>query len=44
MNLQKGLDFVQQDNIDRLMMAHFQTGVVTNPVTNQSHEISGPVN
>jgi integrase len=30
--------------IDRLMMAHFQTAAVTNPVTLQSHEKMGPVN
>lgn len=34
----------RQDNIDRLMMAHFQTAAVTNPVTRQSHEKMGPVN
>jgi integrase/recombinase XerC len=34
----------RQDQIDRLMVAHFQTGAVTNPVTHQSHENSGAVN
>jgi integrase len=34
----------RQVNIDRLMMAHFQTAAVTNPVTRQSHEKMGPVN
>lgn len=34
----------RQDNIDRLMMAHFQSAAVTNPVTRQSHEKMGPVN
>jgi integrase len=34
----------RQANIDRLMMAHFQTAGVTNPVTRQSHEKMGPVN
>jgi site-specific recombinase XerD len=34
----------RQDNIDRLMMAHFQSAVATNSVTNQSHEKTGPVN
>jgi site-specific recombinase XerD len=34
----------RQTNIDRLMMAHFQTGVATNPVTRQSHEKMEPVN
>jgi len=34
----------RQDNIDRLMMAHFQTAAVTNPVTRQSHEKMGAVN
>jgi integrase len=34
----------RQDQIDRLMMAHFHTGAVTNPVTNQSHEKMGAVN
>ena len=34
----------RQDNIDRLMMADFQTAAVTNPVTRQSHEKLGPVN
>jgi len=34
----------RQANIDRLMMAHFQTAAATNPVTRQSHEKAGPVN
>ena len=34
----------RQANIDRLMMAHFQTAGVTNPVTRQSHEKMGAVN
>jgi len=34
----------RQANIDRLMMAHFQTAGVTNPVTRQSHEETGAVN
>jgi len=34
----------RQANIDRLMMAHFQTAGFTNPVTRQSHEKTGPVN
>jgi integrase len=34
----------RQDNIDRLMMAHFQTGPVTVPVTKKSHENLEPVN
>jgi hypothetical protein len=34
----------RQANIDRLMMAHFQTAGVTNPVTRQSHEKTEPVN
>jgi site-specific recombinase XerD len=34
----------RQANIDRLMMAHFQTEGVTNPVTRQSHEKMGAVN
>jgi site-specific recombinase XerD len=34
----------RQANIDRLMMAHFQTAAVTNPVTRQSHEKMGAVN
>jgi site-specific recombinase XerD len=34
----------RQDNIDRLMMAHFQTAVFTNPVTKKSHEEIGAVN
>jgi len=34
----------RQDNIDRLMMAHFQSAAVTNSVTNQSHEKMGAVN
>ena len=33
-----------QANIDRLMMAHFQTAAITNPVTLQSHEKMGAVN
>ena len=33
----------RQENIDRLMMAHFQTAAV-NPVTRQSHEKMGAVN
>ncbi|MGP8247083.1 MAG: tyrosine-type recombinase/integrase [Bryobacteraceae bacterium] len=31
----------RQANIDRPMMAHFQTAAVTNPVTRQSHEKMG---
>jgi len=34
----------RQANIDRLMMAHFQTAAVTNQVTLQSHEKLGAVN
>jgi len=34
----------RQANIDRLMMGHFQTAGVTNPVTRQSHEKTGAVN
>jgi site-specific recombinase XerD len=34
----------RQANIDRLMMAHFQSAAVTNSVTNQSHEKTGAVN
>jgi site-specific recombinase XerD len=34
----------RQDNIDRLMMAHFQSAAVTNPVTRESHENLGAVN
>jgi integrase len=34
----------RQNNIDRLMLAHFQTAFVTNPVTNVSHEKMRPVN
>ena len=34
----------RQANIDRLMMAHFETAAVTNPVTRQSHEKMGAVN
>jgi integrase len=34
----------RQANIDRLMMAHFHTTGVTNPVTRQSHEKMGAVN
>jgi site-specific recombinase XerD len=34
----------RQDNIDRLMMAHFQSAVVTNAVTPESHEKAVPVN
>ena len=34
----------RQDHIDRVMMDHFQRGATTNPVTPQSHEISGAVN
>jgi site-specific recombinase XerD len=34
----------RQANIDRLMMTHFQTACVTNPVTRQSHEKTGAVN
>ena len=34
----------RQDQIDQLMVAHFQSVAITNPVTNQSHEILGTVN
>jgi integrase len=34
----------RQDNIDRLMMAHFQNTGATNPVTKKSHEKMGAVN
>src|SRR4029077_3177945 len=34
----------RQANIDRLMMAHFQTGSATTPVTRQSHENLEAVN
>jgi len=34
----------RQDNIDRLMIAHFETAPVTVPVTRQSHEKTEPVN
>jgi site-specific recombinase XerD len=34
----------RQDNIDRLMIAHFATAPVTVPVTPQSHEKMEPVN
>ncbi len=34
----------RQDNIDRLMMAHFQSAAATNPVTQKSHENLGAVN
>jgi integrase len=34
----------RQANIDRLMMAHFQTAAVTNAVTRESHEKMRPVN
>jgi site-specific recombinase XerD len=34
----------RQTNVDRLMMAHFATGLTTNPVTKKSHENSGAVN
>jgi hypothetical protein len=34
----------RQDNIDRLMMAHFQSASVTGQVTKMSHEKPGPVN
>ncbi len=34
----------RQDNIDRLMIAHFRTAPVTVPVTPQSHEKTEPVN
>jgi integrase len=34
----------RQANIDRLMMAHFDTAAITNPVTPESHEKTGAVN
>jgi site-specific recombinase XerD len=34
----------RQDNIDRLMMAHFQSAGATNAVTKKSHEEMGAVN
>jgi (p)ppGpp synthase/HD superfamily hydrolase len=34
----------RQDNIDRAMFAHFQTGAIAAPVTPQSHENFGAVN
>lgn len=34
----------RQDNIDRLMIEHFKTGVIATPVTPQSRENSGAVN
>jgi site-specific recombinase XerD len=34
----------RQDNIDRLMKAHFETGSAALPVTKKSHENSGAVN
>ncbi|MGA2186630.1 MAG: tyrosine-type recombinase/integrase, partial [Bryobacteraceae bacterium] len=34
----------RQSNIDRLMMAHFETAAATNPVTKMSHEKMGAVN
>ena len=34
----------RQANIDRLMMEHFETASVTNPVTRQSHENLGVIN
>ena len=34
----------RQTNIDRLMIAHFQTACVTNPVTRQSHKNFEAVN
>ncbi|HUA60995.1 MAG TPA: tyrosine-type recombinase/integrase [Verrucomicrobiae bacterium] len=34
----------RQANIDRLMMAHFETAAVTNPVTKKSYENSGAIN
>jgi site-specific recombinase XerD len=34
----------RQDNIDRLMMAHFETAYDTNAVTKKSHGNLGPVN
>ena len=34
----------RQDNIDRLMMAHFQSAAFTKPVTKMSHKKMGAVN
>jgi hypothetical protein len=34
----------RHDNIDRLMLAHFQTAAATTPVTEKSHENSEAVN
>jgi site-specific recombinase XerD len=34
----------RQENIDRLMMAHFQRAGATNPVTKMSHEKMGAIN
>jgi integrase len=34
----------RQENIDRLMMAHFESGAATNAVTKMSHEKMGAVN
>jgi hypothetical protein len=34
----------RQDNIDRSMMAHFQSATATNPAARQSHEILTSVN
>jgi site-specific recombinase XerD len=34
----------RQDNIDRLMFAHFKTAAATFPVTQQSHEKTEAVN
>lgn len=34
----------RQDNIDRLMMAHFQSAAVTSQVAKMSHEKTGAVN
>ena len=34
----------RQTNIDRLMIAHFETGSIAGPVTNVSHEKTVPVN
>ena len=34
----------RQDQIDRLMMGHFQSVAITNPVTNQSHEKTTAIN
>jgi len=34
----------RQDNIDRLMMAHFQSASITGEVTKMSHEKMGAVN